>query len=66
MFPLKNVISLENKHTVGSRWGGVQLLWVLRGCEAPEPCRGVRGNPPPGKFKNIHVNGANLKYLGRI
>ena len=49
MPPLKNVMFLENKHTVGSGWG-VQLLRGLRGREAPEPCRGVRGNPPPGKF----------------
>ena len=60
-FPLKILMFLENKDTVGA------IFWSLRCREVPETCRGVRGILPPGKFFfNTYLNGANVKYFERI
>ena len=53
---------LENKHCKGSNrglgWVGVvvsKLLWVLRGLEVHEPCRGFGGILPREIFKKIYT-----------
>ena len=59
-FPLKILIFLENKHTVGG------LCRVCEGEKRPNPVGGSGGILPRETFLNIYVNGANVKYFERI